>query len=88
MKTLGGVALSLPQVLIEGCALARTTCTHCANHSFELSELTPTSSNFIYQAVQCSGCGVLVAVLDSSNLESMLQRIEKRLTAIEQRLSR
>jgi hypothetical protein len=55
------------------------TCVKCGNHSFELVESAPHSSNFKFLFLQCAQCGGVAGVLDYLNLGSILTEQSKLL---------
>ena len=61
-----------------------SSCPKCSYQSFELIYLTSGNSEMNIRAVQCEMCGAIVGVLD--DLSSMLENIDERLKAVEQKL--
>jgi transcription elongation factor Elf1 len=62
-----------------------STCPKCSHHSFELAVLVSTDSKQTVSAVQCEKCGTIVGVLEDTG--PILSKIEKRLRALERKLS-
>jgi hypothetical protein len=61
-------------------------CGSCGGHLFRLQEVSPSGSNFKYQFIQCSVCGVPVTAVEWMNIGAVLEGIEERLKAIEGKL--
>lgn len=59
--------------------MALPTCPKCDSRVFRLTEFEPLESKFKLNAVHCSSCGAVVAVLDYYNTGAMLDKIMKRL---------
>lgn len=55
------------------------TCAKCGNHTFELVESSPLSSNFKFLFLQCAHCGGVAGVLDYLNIGSILTEQNKLL---------
>ena len=59
--------------------MARSTCPKCSNHSFELSELSPSGSKFKMYFIQCSSCGAPAGVAEYYNTGAKIEEVEKKL---------
>ena len=59
--------------------MAETKCGSCGSHNFELSSKNVEKSNFPFWFVQCSNCGVPVAVMEHNHIGSKLEHIVKQL---------
>lgn len=67
--------------------MASSTCVKCGNHSFEMKENTPRTSNYKLLFVQCTSCGAVVGVMDYYNIGSKIQEVQDELDKIKRYLS-
>lgn len=44
--------------------MARSNCMKCGDPRFELKEMSPTGSNYKFQAIQCVACGSIAGIVD------------------------
>lgn len=51
----------------------------CPSTTFELESFVPKHSNFELQAVICSYCGRIVAVIENRNINDHIDKIEEKL---------
>lgn len=54
-------------------------CPRCKHAHFTVSEITPTGSNFKFNAIHCSACGCVVGVVDYFNIGQVLHNLAKAL---------
>jgi hypothetical protein len=66
--------------------MAVSTCGNCNSTRFELREHSPSGSEFKLSFVQCASCGTVVGVMDYFNIGSMLEKHEKAIKAIAEKL--
>ncbi len=59
--------------------MAYSTCPKCDNTTFEMEEITPSGSNFKYNAIQCDMCGAVVGIVDYDNIGQMIEDLAKKL---------
>jgi transcription initiation factor IIE alpha subunit len=62
--------------------VARSTCPKCDSNRFECTVSTPSGSNYSLMFVQCSACGAVVGVMDSSNIGAQNQKLKEGLQVI------
>ncbi len=62
--------------------MASSTCIRCGHHAFEMSESSIGGLRFKRDFLQCAGCGGVVGVIESDNLNGRLDAIEKRLLTL------
>ncbi|MGN6196936.1 MAG: hypothetical protein ACTHOB_18490 [Ginsengibacter sp.] len=58
--------------------MAYSKCPKCENGFFEVSENSPSKSNFKLMFVQCSKCGTVVGTMDYWNIGTLLKDLEKK----------
>lgn len=58
--------------------MAYSKCPKCENGFFEVSENSPSKSNFKLMFVQCSKCGTVVGAMDYWNIGTLLKDLEKK----------
>lgn len=63
--------------------MAETKCGSCGSHSFELSSQNLGKSDLLFWFVQCSNCGVPIAVMEHNHIGIKLDHIVKRLDDLE-----
>jgi|SoiMethySBSTD1v2_1073268.scaffolds.fasta_scaffold233682_2 hypothetical protein len=62
------------------------TCPKCPNTTFEMSPFEALGGHWKYQAIHCSGCGAIVAVMEDINVGSMLREQNAAIERIAQRV--
>ena len=62
--------------------MASSTCVRCGHHAFEMTESSVGGLRFKRDLLQCAGCGGVVGVIESDNLNGRLDAIEKRLLTL------
>jgi hypothetical protein len=67
--------------------MAQSTCPHCENKTFELSERTPTHSTLKVNFVQCSKCGAPIGALSFFDAGVLMKKQEKEINTIKDQLS-
>ncbi len=59
--------------------MARSTCTKCGEHRFELVEHEPSRANFKYNFIQCAACGGVAGVVEAYYNTTLLHKIMAKL---------
>ncbi len=59
--------------------MARPVCPKCEYPMFEMSEIEPTDSKFKFNAINCSSCGAVLAVVEFHNTGEQLKKIGEKL---------
>ena len=62
--------------------MASPTCIRCGHHAFEMTESSIGGLRFKRDFLQCAGCGGVVGVIESDDLNARLDAIEKRLLTL------
>ena len=58
--------------------MAYSKCPKCDNGYFEVTENSPSKSNFKLLFVQCSSCGSVVGTMDYWNIGTLLKELEQK----------
>jgi hypothetical protein len=58
--------------------MAYSKCPKCDNGYFEVTENSPSKSNFKLLFVQCSSCGSVVGTMDYWNIGTLVKELEKK----------
>lgn len=66
--------------------MAISTCAKCGSHFFELSETSPSGSNYKLFFVQCSVCGVPVATQEYYHLGTLIENQSKLIKNLEMKI--
>lgn len=64
-----------------------STCGKCGGHRFELSEQSPSGSNFKLQFVQCTACGVPVGAMEYFSAGAKLTNLENEMVSVKTQLN-
>lgn len=64
-----------------------STCTKCSGHLFELSEQSPSGSNFKMYFVQCSQCGGPIGAMEYLSAGAKLTGLEGEVSRLKAQLS-
>ena len=59
--------------------MALSTCIKCGHSLFEVREVTPISSNFRLNFIQCASCGGVVGVIDFYNIGSLFHKLAENM---------
>ena len=70
-----------------GIYMATSTCIKCGGRNFELELATPKGAAFKLYFVQCVSCGGVVGVQEFHNIGARIDRVEKALSKIADRLN-
>lgn len=62
--------------------MAYSKCPKCENTYFEVTENSPTKSNYKLLFVQCSKCGSVVGTMDYYNIGARISELEKKIDNI------
>lgn len=62
--------------------MAYSKCPNCDNRSFEVTENSPSKSQFKLMFVQCSKCGCVVGTMDYFNIGARISELEKKINDI------
>lgn len=62
--------------------MAYSTCPKCDNTYFEVTNNSPSKSNYKLLFVQCSKCGCVVGTMDYYNIGAKLEELEKKVERI------
>lgn len=58
--------------------MAYSKCPKCDNGYFEVTENSPSKSNFKLLFVQCSSCGSVVGTMDYLNIGTLVKELENK----------
>lgn len=61
-------------------------CGKCGGHRFELSEQSPSGSNFKLQFVQCAACGVPIGAMEYFSAGAKLTNLENEAASMKAQL--
>ena len=59
--------------------MATSTCIKCGGTNFELQTLEPFGSKYKLTAVQCSGCGGVIGVVEYTPVSELMKELARKL---------
>jgi len=59
--------------------MARSKCTACGKHTFEIQLVEPQGAAYRHYLIQCAACGVPVGVTEYRNASKLIEELQKHL---------